>query len=115
MSKIKNFFKNFFDVPSLEIPPEREQEIIEKIAQTSVRWGLEMPTMLIGSGLLAAGTIVSHTVLLPAAPLLEFVGIKGYDYTAFFSKQENVERLLKRIDELRDAREKAGLHWPDGL
>lgn len=115
MSKIRNFFKNFFNVPSLDITPEREQAVIEKIAKATIRWGLEMPVLLVGSGFKITSTIISDTILLPWVPFLEFVGVNGYEYTAFFRKKENVDRLLKRIEELRSAREEAGLHWPDGL
>jgi len=103
LKKIKDFFG--FQMPSMEISPERENEIIEKTARFVSRLGMEWPAILIGSGYVPVSTILAQTTLLPLAPLLELVGIRGFEYTAFFEKKDNVKRLLERIDELRKERE----------
>ena len=103
LKKIKDFFG--FEMPSLEITPERENEIIEKIARFVSKMGMEWPVELIGWGYVPVATIMTQTTLLPIAPLLEAIGIHGFEYTAFFEKKENVKRLLERIEELRKERE----------
>jgi hypothetical protein len=103
LKKVKDFFG--FQMPSLEISPERENEIIEKIAQFVSKIGMEWPVLLIGWGYVPVSTIMAQTTLLPLAPLLEAVGIRGFEYTAFFEKKENVKRLLERIEQLRKERE----------
>ena len=40
--KIKDFFR--FNVPSIELTPEREQETIEKITNYTVKFGLGAPS-----------------------------------------------------------------------
>ncbi len=103
LKKVKDFFG--FQMPSMEITPERENEIIEKISQFVSRLGMEWPVELIGWGYVPVATIVTQTTLLPMAPLLEAVGVRGFEYTAFFEKKENVKRLLERIEQLRIKRE----------
>jgi hypothetical protein len=103
LKKVKDFFG--FQIPRMEISPERESEIIEKIAGLVSRLGMELPALLIGYAYVPVATIVTQTTLLPLAPFLEAVGIKGFEYTAFFEKKENVKRLLERIDQLRRERE----------
>jgi len=103
LKKIKDFFG--FQMPSMDITPERENEIIEKIARFVSRMGMELPVELIGWGYLPAATVVALTTLLPMATLLEAIGVRGFEYTAFFEKKENVKRLLERIEQLRQQRE----------
>lgn len=106
LKKVKDFFG--FQLPSMEISPEREKEIIEKIAGFVSKMGMEWPVLLIGWGYVPVSTIVAQTTLLPMAPILEAIGIRGFEYTAFFEKKDNVKRLLERIEELREKRESKG-------
>jgi len=93
------------NVPSLDLDDKRENELIEKIAQAISKRDLEVPAIIFGSGYVPMSTFLSYTVLLPLAPYLEVLGIKGYEYTALFSKKRNVKRLLRRIEELRNEKE----------
>lgn len=106
LKKVKDFFG--FQMPSMEISPERENEIIEKFAGFVSKIGMEWPVLLMGWGYVPVATIMAQTTLLPLAPLLEAVGIRGFEYTAFFEKKDNVKRLLERIEELRQQREGKG-------
>jgi len=92
----------FFNFPSSEISPERETEIIEKMARTILKWRLEDPAILVLYSFRPMSTFFSQTALISLAPLLEFIGIKGYEYTAFFSKKENVKRIIDKVEELRN-------------
>jgi len=106
LNKIKDFFG--FQMPVMDITPERENEITEKIAHFISRFGMEWPVLLIGWAYVPVATIVTQMTLLPWAPILEMVGIHGFQYTSFFEKKDNVKRLLERIDELRKQREAEG-------
>ncbi len=103
LKKLKDFFG--FDFPSLDegISPERENEIIEKIVTVVARLGMGYPAYFLTSSLYPASSYVSQLFVLPAAPLLEFFGIKAYEYAAFLNNRENVKRLMDRIQELMRA------------
>ena len=45
----------------------------------------------------------SYTFLLFSSPLLGLAGIDGYEYTGFFKDRDNIERLIKRIEEIDKA------------
>jgi hypothetical protein len=107
LKSVQDFFG--FQMPP-ELRPEQEQEIIEKIARTISKYGMEYPAILMGSAYVPVATIVTDTTLLPMAPLLEAVGIPGFKYTIFFEKKDNLRRLLERLEELlkeKEARAKA--------
>ena len=44
-------------------------------------------------------TVVSGISLWMGAPFLEIIGIKGYNYSKFFMKRENVQNLITKIKE----------------
>ena len=96
-----------FQLPPMDVSPERENEIIEKVAGFISKIGMEWPTLLIGSAYVPVATIVTQTTLLPLAPFLEAMGIRGFQYTAFFEKKDNVRRLLERVEELMKQKEQA--------
>jgi len=111
MAKIKRFFANFIDLsplPSFEIPPEKETELIEKLAKVISKYDMELPAIFLSSAFRPVSTIMSYTTLLPPATMLEFLGISAYDYIALFAKKDNVQRLIDRLDELHQAREAKG-------
>jgi len=99
--------KDFFDSKSVEstLSPERENEIIEKTALFVSRMGMEWPVYFLGQSYVPISTIVADTTLLPLAPLLEMIGIPGFEFVKFLEKKDNLKRLLNRIDELRQLRE----------
>jgi len=94
--------KKFFDIfPSYDLPKEKEDELIEKIARNVTKMDLDLPALLIGHVLIPTGPILSQTVLIPVAPMLELIGIRGYDYLALIGNREAVNRLMDRIEEIR--------------
>lgn len=105
LKKLKNFFG--FENP-LKITPEREDELLEKIAGLVLRFGLDSAVLPFGDAIIPMSSILAITTLLPASFFLEGLGIPGFELTAFFEKRENVERLLKRIDELQREKETKG-------
>ena len=81
-----------------DLPPEEEDELIEKLAQNIVkrRMGLiAQLTLETISPISKLGADLGMTLL---GPYLEFFGVEKV--TALFRKRENLTRLLDRVDEL---------------
>lgn len=106
-SRIRESFSDFFELPSFDISPEREEEIINKIANAISRFDMELPFFLMGGAFVPMTTIISQTVITPVAPLLEFIGIDAYEVAAFLNKKENLRRLVAEIAKRKDAKDKA--------
>ncbi|MEM2384763.1 MAG: hypothetical protein QXL74_05650 [Candidatus Bathyarchaeia archaeon] len=101
-SVIKRKIKNFFtSAPSLNISREREDELIEKIAQLIHKYELEDPAMLFMAGLQPIAPIVVPYALFPISPILRTLGIKTEEYIALLSKGENIKRIIERLEELQ--------------
>jgi hypothetical protein len=92
-------------IPTFEITQEREEEILEYIADKIEKFGLDVPALLFLIPLEPLSPVFSQLGLLPFAPLLEAFNIRGFDYVSFFSKTENVNRLIKKI-EIKNQKEK---------
>ena len=69
--------------------------VVEKIDQ----YRMEGPALILLYCLKPGCSVVAEIGVLPCAPFLEFLGLRGYDYVAFLNKRENVERLIKKIEE----------------
>jgi hypothetical protein len=94
-----------YSAPPLYLDPEKEDELIEKLATTLANANIGMPVRLFGPGFESMSTIISQTFLWQLAPFLELVGIKGYEYSALFNKKENVRRLIERVKELEQEKQ----------
>jgi len=92
-------------IPTFEITQEREEEISEYIADKIENFGLDVPALLFLIPLEPLSPVFSQLGLLPFAPFLEALNIRGFDYVSFFSKTENVNRLIKKI-EIKNQKEK---------
>ena len=97
--------KGFFVLPSFDIPPEKEERIIEQIVRIVSTYGLEIPAIMSTMALEPVSPVFSQVMLLPWATMAELIGLRGFDYVAFFNKRENLEKLTKRFEESRDAKE----------
>lgn len=102
---IKKFFSKWQS--PLELSPEREEEISNKIINLVSKYGLEDPAILICGGLAPSSTIWAQTTLLPIAPLLELMGLKGYEYTAFLNNKKNVQRILDKLEKLEEKKDRS--------
>jgi hypothetical protein len=97
-----------FQIPTLEITEEREEEIIKNFTDTIIEHGFESPALLFLIPLKPVSPIASQLTLLPFAPLMESFNIPAYDYVAFLRKMENMDRILEVIEEHMDKKEKDG-------
>lgn len=87
-----------------DLPPEREEELIEKLAQAFVKRGLG----LIGRMLLESGgpltSMFAEFYMGIYGPFFDFFEVD--QYVALLRNKRNVRRLIKRIDELEEEQEK---------
>lgn len=87
-----------------ELPPEMEAKYIDIIARKVVKYRMGLPAKLMLLTMKPASSIGSDLVILPGAPFMEFVGLPGYAFSLLFRKRENIERLVRKIEELELAR-----------
>ena len=104
-SRIREFFRDFIDIPSFNLSPEREEEIINKIAKRISGWDMEILALTFGQLLVPTSVFVSYTMIVPSAIFFDLIGLDGFEVAAFLNKKENVKRLLAKIQELKDAKE----------
>jgi hypothetical protein len=105
LKSVKDFFAKWCS--PLDLSPEREEEIINKVANFISKYDLEDAALLLGGGFVPVSSIIAQTTLLPIAPLLELMGLKGYEYTGFLSKKENFQRLLDKIQDLEKKKKRS--------
>jgi hypothetical protein len=105
MSRAKKFFQKLgeklgFDLPKIEITPEKEEAIIDHFVQVAKQWGMEDLIILFGSGFAPMSGIFAYTIALPWAPVLGLAGIENpWQYIAFFDNHENIKKIIHRLDE----------------
>jgi hypothetical protein len=88
-----------------DLPPEREAEVIEKLANAFVKRGLGlMGRMLLESG----GPLTSmfaEFYMGIYGPFFDFLEVD--EYVALLRNKRNVKRLLNRIEELEEEKDRA--------
>lgn len=85
-----------------EIPPEREEALINSLAKHVVRYGLEEVAEVFLESIKPVSRITALTTGWIGSPVLEFFNIPGYDYSKLFSKTKNIDKLIERIYDLRE-------------
>ena len=107
MSKLSKI-KDFFELPEMELSPEKRDEIIEKIARLVVDYGLGTPAIMALAGIKPVsyygsqiGTILGFAFF----PLIP--GDWGSNLVALFREEENVEKLVQRIEALMKEEDEA--------
>ena len=95
--------KNHLNIPELpdEIPPEREEEIINKLAKQIMSRGMETPALMFIETFKPLGFIAGSLGQAFFSPFLDIFGV-GFlsEYMVIFQKRGNIEKLLKKIEEL---------------
>jgi hypothetical protein len=92
-------YKSETFMPYSKLTAEQEGNLIDSLADWVVKHKLETPSILFLEAIKPVSYIGSQLGLLFVAPFLELFNIEGYKYSALFEKTENVERLLKKIEE----------------
>ncbi len=112
-----DFMKNVFsdpaepvrDVYSAEdIPEERQNELIDKIAKELVERQMTVPAIITLQTLKPVSFLGSQFLIF-AKPIVDIIiPIASYKEVAvLFESPDNVERLLKRIEEFEDNRKRS--------
>jgi len=91
---------SYLDPITEGLKEEEKNQIIEQIAKNVVGRGLTVPAIVFLDSIKIFAKVSSYTFLLFMSPIAGFAGINGYLYTGFFKDRENIERLIKRIEEL---------------
>ena len=84
----------------LELTPEQEEELIEKLAQFILKYKMETPAILFLETMKPVSVVSSTFAMMYVAPFLDIYGVNVNQYALLFQKRENVERLLQRIEAL---------------
>lgn len=87
----------------VEVTPEDEDEMIRKISQKIHQYGLDMAAILMIESvkpLSYIGVQMGHFFISPFLPAFgENIGISGEKFLQIFEKRENVEKLIKAVEE----------------
>jgi len=89
--------------------PERQAYLINLVAQRIVDLDLEDFAEIILEGTKPFGPFLGETGFMMTYPsLVAFFGQSGHDFAAMmgFNYMENVERILERVKELKEEKEK---------
>ena len=96
----------------IEVTPEDEDEMIEKIAQKIHSYGLDLAAILMIESikpLSFIGTQMGRFFVFPILPIFgDNIGITGGRFLQIFEKRENVEKLIKAVEELSREEEREG-------
>ncbi len=93
----------------IEVTPEKQEEIINKIAKTINKYGLDMAAILLIESVGPMSFIGAQMGRLFFSPFLlaisEDVGISGEELFQIMEKRENVKKLIQAIEKLRQEEE----------
>lgn len=81
-----------------DLPPEEEDDLIEKLAQNIVKRNMGLMAQLSLETISPISKLGADLGMTLLGPYLEFFGVEKV--TALFRKRENMTRLLDRVDEL---------------
>ena len=99
LSRLKEKAKNIFTAPAFELTPETEERMLNGLAEMIVKHRIETPAMFFLETVKPVSFYGALFIGVPIAPAFELFGIRAHDYAILFQKSENVERLLRKIEE----------------
>ena len=91
-----------------DLPKEKEDELIEKIARSSVKYNFGLLTRIILGSMGPLPSLFATLGMGLFGPYLELLGIDTY--TALFRKRENLNHLIQRIDEIEEETKKGEIN-----
>jgi len=93
----------------IEVTPEDEDEMISKIAEKIHQHGLDVAAIIMIESvkpLSYIGTQMGRFFLSPFLPAFgENIGMRGEKFLQIFEKRDNVEKLIKAVEELKQEEE----------
>jgi len=78
---------------------ERKNQLIETMTRRVVEHGLIAPAIIFLESVKPLAKVGSYTLILFSAPILGLFGINGYELVGFFSDRQNLEQLMRRLEE----------------
>lgn len=87
-----------FSLVAQELSSEREQEIVDEIVLKIKNMKMETPAIMMLKMIEPVSPFISQIYGFSVAPFMELLGIKGYDYTMFFTKKKNINEIIKKIE-----------------
>jgi hypothetical protein len=78
---------------------ERKNQLIEAMTRKVVEHSLIAPMIVFLESVKPMAKVGSYTLILFSAPILGLFGINGYELVGFFSERENLEKLMKSLEE----------------
>ena len=82
------------------ISPEREKELIDKMARFITDRHMQTPAIIFLESLKPLSFVIGQFGMAYLSPFTPFFGRWGNEGLILIQKRENVERLLQRIEEL---------------
>lgn len=92
-----------------ELTPEEQEQMINKIANEVIKRRLEAVAIMFLESIKPISYVGSQLAMVFVGPFLAIFGDLGINYIRFFEKRDNVEKLLRKIEEetkTRDEEEK---------
>ncbi|MEO0288782.1 MAG: hypothetical protein ABIN00_04020 [candidate division WOR-3 bacterium] len=95
--------KSFQPVSSKEIPLERKEEILKKIATSIVKRGLTAPAIMFLESIKPINFISAQLMIFLEPIILTFFNISEYrEASLIFEERDSVEKLIKYIEEFEN-------------
>lgn len=92
-----------FDLWKDELTPEETDELLNQAEQAIRKRGLELPAMLMFESHKPLAHVGASAAFTFAPFLVPFLGFDNVNnYSRLFSKRENIEELLNRLDQKED-------------
>jgi hypothetical protein len=89
-----------FDLWKEDLTPEETDELLNKAAEVIRKRKLELPAMLFFESHKPLAFVGANTAVTFAPFLVPFLGFDNVNnYSRLFSKRENIEELLNRLDQ----------------
>jgi len=82
-----------------EPKPEEQEAIIKRVAETIYKYDMDLVAILMLESIKPLATVGSQLARFVVAPFIPFVGEKSMPYLATFERKENVEKLIRVLEE----------------
>lgn len=84
-----------WDEPS----PEEKDEIIMRVAETIYKYDMDLVAILVLESIKPLASVGGQLARYMIAPFVPFVGEKSIPYLATFQDKENLEKLIRQLEE----------------
>jgi hypothetical protein len=82
-----------------EPEPEKQEAIIKRMAEIIYKYDMDLGAIFLLEAIKPFASVGSQLVRFMVAPFIPFVGEKSIPYLATFERKENVEKLIRLIEE----------------